>query len=583
MNTERKICPFCGESIAASAKKCRFCGEWLTEDVPQSFIPQINTTSQPVVKENREETRIAEEPQVREAPVEETPMEESRPEEAHEEVHEEDHEEVTVSSPAVEEENSHYNEESENSSATHEEPAQPAVDEGNPTYYGGETYTASEKLLRTWLSLTCVFFICGILMAIFRPEARFYLFFDESEGDSIRYFLGLFLVSLICFLIYLVSLGKKRTTRYLFTTKGELDIETPRYYIKLERPKLLELNSRKGLAEFSYDGNGYVYLKKMNGKEFSGYLSDMNVKYWMEKNKVDGSWFLRKMKITDNLGNKFTFINSNSLMDEEYDDIHMILSTAAEVKEAKSSKAGKWANKILESVSDFDFSDMATSLGGAAIDVGSSVFSSVKNSKKGVNNKVVEFVKSKAFVSQKKNPWWKKLWENFLIVIGLLYIALILIFNIALLPEIFSGKQHSEFESNLYDPETGESMAPAAWELIDQTFYGSGEIDIPMTGFDEAIEMELTFNNDGTVIGKYCTSENVSHYGEKAYTQLRGFYDDQSILLENVENSYSDEVAKFALFYDASDDRLSLTGKCMIGSDVSEDDAMDLSLELRKQ
>ena len=26
---DRKNCPYCGEEIAASAKKCRFCGEWL--------------------------------------------------------------------------------------------------------------------------------------------------------------------------------------------------------------------------------------------------------------------------------------------------------------------------------------------------------------------------------------------------------------------------------------------------------------------------------------------------------------------------------------------------------------------------
>ncbi|MCM1348365.1 MAG: DUF805 domain-containing protein [Firmicutes bacterium] len=33
MNTNRKVCPYCGEDIAASAKKCRYCGEWLETDV----------------------------------------------------------------------------------------------------------------------------------------------------------------------------------------------------------------------------------------------------------------------------------------------------------------------------------------------------------------------------------------------------------------------------------------------------------------------------------------------------------------------------------------------------------------------
>ncbi len=31
----RKNCPYCGEEIAAVAKKCRFCGEWLTEPEPK--------------------------------------------------------------------------------------------------------------------------------------------------------------------------------------------------------------------------------------------------------------------------------------------------------------------------------------------------------------------------------------------------------------------------------------------------------------------------------------------------------------------------------------------------------------------
>ena len=50
---DRKNCPYCGEEIAASAKKCRFCGEWLEDPQqpiqpdPQPQYPQQDYQSQP--------------------------------------------------------------------------------------------------------------------------------------------------------------------------------------------------------------------------------------------------------------------------------------------------------------------------------------------------------------------------------------------------------------------------------------------------------------------------------------------------------------------------------------------------------
>lgn len=41
MNTDEKICPFCGEIIKKSAKKCRFCGEWLN-NVPDQIESSLN-------------------------------------------------------------------------------------------------------------------------------------------------------------------------------------------------------------------------------------------------------------------------------------------------------------------------------------------------------------------------------------------------------------------------------------------------------------------------------------------------------------------------------------------------------------
>jgi len=50
---DHKNCPYCGEEIAATAKKCRFCGEWLEEPQqpiqpdPQPQSPQQVYQSQP--------------------------------------------------------------------------------------------------------------------------------------------------------------------------------------------------------------------------------------------------------------------------------------------------------------------------------------------------------------------------------------------------------------------------------------------------------------------------------------------------------------------------------------------------------
>lgn len=52
---ERKPCPYCGEEIAANAKKCRFCGEWLEEtNLPASTAMKSDTNpEQPIAETGR--------------------------------------------------------------------------------------------------------------------------------------------------------------------------------------------------------------------------------------------------------------------------------------------------------------------------------------------------------------------------------------------------------------------------------------------------------------------------------------------------------------------------------------------------
>lgn len=43
---ETKQCPYCGETIAATAKKCKHCGEWLNEEIKTPTAPLVNHSSE---------------------------------------------------------------------------------------------------------------------------------------------------------------------------------------------------------------------------------------------------------------------------------------------------------------------------------------------------------------------------------------------------------------------------------------------------------------------------------------------------------------------------------------------------------
>lgn len=62
---ENKTCPFCGETILATAKKCRFCGEWLESEAMPAAQPKFET-AEPIkpVAINTSESNPAELPVV---------------------------------------------------------------------------------------------------------------------------------------------------------------------------------------------------------------------------------------------------------------------------------------------------------------------------------------------------------------------------------------------------------------------------------------------------------------------------------------------------------------------------------------
>ena len=314
----------------------------------------------------------------------------------------------------------------------------------------------SQKTKIILLSLAAIFIICGVLMAIFHPEAEFTWLFGE-----IKYFLGLFIIAAFLLLMLLYNLGETRDEKYYFTPDGKLDLSTPRYYTKLKRHKLFELITKKGnVDEFAYDGEGNVYIKFRKGEELVAPLEDLTVSYTMDKNQFSDDWYVNKMKITTPEGAEYKVKRGPEIEDTEFEDIFMILSTAGTLKESNISKATKWMSKLKDSVEGFDFSDLV----GSGIAAGTGLAASALGTKKSADNSVISLVKTKVYEDKKKKSWFKKAMEYFWYIVVIVYVIIVLIVNIAALPEIFGGvdEQYDEYIQGLED----ENMNYSEDELL---------------------------------------------------------------------------------------------------------------------
>lgn len=78
MNQSRIKCPYCGEEIASTAKKCRFCGEWLPTS-PSSGMPQ---PEQP-----QAEQPIYQQPQVQQPTYQEVHVQQPQPQQTQQPVY----------------------------------------------------------------------------------------------------------------------------------------------------------------------------------------------------------------------------------------------------------------------------------------------------------------------------------------------------------------------------------------------------------------------------------------------------------------------------------------------------------------
>lgn len=355
------------------------------------------------------------------------------------------------------------------------------------------TYYISTKTKLITLSLSVIFLICGVLMLIFKRDAPFYL--DPFMESDFPYWGGLLILSFISLIIFISQLGEQRQEKYFLTEDGHFDLSTPRSYIKLERPRIIEFFSHNGINNFCYDGQGNVFIENGKGKKIQAPLSELKIKYWMKKNEVTGDFFINKMRVTDALGNKLSFSTNDSLMHSEFDDIHMILSNADQIEESKLSKADKWAYKLKGVVDDFDFTDIADSIAEIVVTQGVPA----------VSNSIINFVKTRLYKQTEKKTGFKKFLEslkkffnNFLLVLMGLYLLMIIIVNVANLPVIFGGEKDDE--NNYYYNNNGierynEYNEPAVNEIqsLDVTLSGNisnRKVEMDLTFFSEIIENE---------------------------------------------------------------------------------------------
>ena len=306
-----------------------------------------------------------------------------------------------------------------------------------------ETHVGSFKIKIILMSLTAIFLICGVLMAIFHPEAEFTWFFSKIE-----YYFGLFIIAGCCLIVWLYQSGEQREEKYYFTPEGKLDLSIPRYYLPLKRHKVINMVTRKGsVKKFAYDGEGNVYIKFKDGSELTAPLSDLTVSYTMDKEQGTGEFYISKMNVTTPEGQTYKVKYGTALEDSEYNDIFMILSTAGTLKESKMSKAMKWMSKLKDAVDDFDFSDLV----GSGIVAGTVMATSVIGARKTADNNVISFVKTKVYTDKKKKSWFKKVMEYFYTIVIVVYIIVVLIVNLAALPEIFGGvdRKYDEYPQEL--------------------------------------------------------------------------------------------------------------------------------------
>lgn len=356
--------------------------------------------------------------------------------------------------------------------------------------------------------------ILAVVVGIFAPDAEFdYLF------GTVKYFPVFILVALCAVALFFTSGNQKRESKVYLNSNGEFDTETPREYTPMKINGFSKFTGKanmfgqRNLKVFRYN-NGTVYVENSKGESLEAPLSQLTFTYKKDKNKVTDEWYVYQYRLADNNGNKVQF-NYHSMLfnDEEYDDMLMLLSLAANVKETGLSKATQIADSVIGSVEDIADGNIVNSV--------MAVGDVITNSREVIMAKIGADVKQRYLdkmhedeedENPKKKSFFKKLTEWFFIAVLVIYVILVIIVNVE--PLFTSGSSDENTEIEMTEEvvtdnadETDEYGGVSKEEYSSEgDSYGMASYSGTYTGKiggKYSIIMYLKVDDNGHVSGKY--------------------------------------------------------------------------------
>lgn len=366
--------------------------------------------------------------------------------------------------------------------------------------------------------LSVIVFVIAVFLAVtvgvFAPDAEFdYLF------GTVRYFPVFILVALCAVALFFTSGNQKRESKVYLNSNGEFDTETPREYTPMKINGFSKFTGKanmfgqRNLKVFRYN-NGTVYVENSKGESLEAPLSQLTFTYKKDKNKINNEWYVYQYRLADNDGNKVQF-NYHSMLfnDEEYDDMLMLLSLAANVKETGLSKATQIADSVIGSVEDIADGNIVNSV--------MAVGDVITNSREVIMAKIGADVKQRYLdkmhedeedENPKKKSFFKKLTEWFFIAVLAIYVILVIIVNVEPLFTSSSSDENAAIETSEEEvagsTEDADEYAGVSKEEYSSEgdLYGMPSYSGTYTGKiggKYSIIMYLKVDENGHVSGKY--------------------------------------------------------------------------------